>query len=212
MSLWSRRCVPVLLAAVAVAVSGCNGLLGSPPQRQLYRLTAVTRFPAGLPHVAGQLIVAAVNAPAGLDTRRIALLRTPLSLDYYAGSAWSDRLPELVRTLLAESIENSGAFAAVGSDPLSLHGDYRLETELRDFETVYDSPDGAPAVKIAMLLKLVRLPDEKIVAQTLIAERQAAPANAIPAVVATFNAAFARALERSAIWVADKAALSPPRR
>ena len=212
MSILLHRSAPLILAALVLAVSGCGGVLSSPEQRHLYQVKAATEFAAGLPHRAVQLTIGTVDAPAGLDTERIALSRTPLSLDYFADVAWSDRVPAMVRTALIESFENSGAFAAVGSDSFSLRADYLLKTEMRDFEAVYDSQSGNPIVTVVLSLKLLRLPAGEIVAQTLITEREPAAANAIPDVVGTFSTTLDKALREAVGWTATHAALSPARR
>lgn len=213
MSAWLRRCAAPILAVLAVTAAGCGGLLPTPPQRQLYRVTAVTRFPTDLPSARGPvLIVGSVAAPGGIDTARIALSHTPVSIDYYGGAEWTDRAPTLVHDALIDSLENSGAFAAVAADSLSISGNYRLEPELRDFEAVYDSPNGPPRAQVAIMLKLVRLPAQTIVAQTLLRDQEPAAANAIPQVVAAINTALDKVLQQAVTWTASNAALSPSRR
>src|SRR5690242_511192 len=115
------RCLAV--AAVLPLLAGCGGLLTDAPQRQLYRTTPAFTFPPGLPRVGSQLLVAAPTAPAGLDTRRIALSRAPVSLDYYAGVEWTDRAPFLVQDALVEGFQKSGALPAVAADRGGLHAD-----------------------------------------------------------------------------------------
>ncbi len=82
-------------------------------------------FPAGLPHVTAQLVIASPTAPAGLDTERIALSRAPLSLDYFADAQWADRMPFLVQTALVEGFEKSAAIPAVGPDNGGLSRGFR---------------------------------------------------------------------------------------
>src|SRR6185312_9998920 len=134
---------------------------------------------------------------AGLDTPRIALARSPLTLDYFAEVAWSDKAPALVRTAMIQAFENSGAFSAVGSDTFSLRTDYLLKSELRNFEAVYDSQSGNPVATVALSLKLVKLPGDTISAQTVISQRQPAASNAIPDIVGAFNIALGKALQEA---------------
>jgi cholesterol transport system auxiliary component len=202
----------VALAVAALTLAGCGGLLTNPDTRRMYQVTAATSFAPGLPHTAAQLTVGPVDAPAGLDTTRIALSRTPLSLDYFADVAWSDRTPAMVRTALHDSAQNSGAFAAVGSDTFNLRADYLLKTELRDFEAVYDSQRAGPTATVVMSLTLVKLPGDTVAAQTVITQRQPSASNGIPDVVGAFNAALGKALQEAVGWTAAHAALSPRRR
>ena len=64
----------------------------------------------------------------GLDTRRIALHRSAVTLDFFADAEWADQVPFLVREALVASFERSGAVAAVGPEGLGLRADLVLET------------------------------------------------------------------------------------
>ncbi|MGH7094429.1 MAG: ABC-type transport auxiliary lipoprotein family protein [Stellaceae bacterium] len=212
MSTLSRRCALSILAAAAFVLTGCGGILSNPPPRKLYQVTAATRFPAGLPRLAAQLTIDSISAPAGLDTERIALSRSPVSIDYFAGVAWTDRVPSLLRTVLVQSFENSGAFSAIGTDTFIPRTDYLLAVEVRDFEAAYDSPTAPPVATVGLSLKLLKLPERRIVAQTLIQTRQPAAANAIPQVVDALDTALHKAASEAVGWTADNAALSSRRR
>jgi len=202
----------VTLTLATLPLAGCGGLLSNPTPRSLYQVAAATSFAPGLPHTAAQLTIGPVDAPAGLDTTRIALSRTPLSLDYFADVAWSDRTPAMVRTALLASAQNSGAFAAVGSDTFNLRADYLLKTELRDFEAVYDSQRAGPTATVEMSLTLVKLPGDTVAAQTVVSQRQPAASNAIPDIVGAFNTALDKTLQQAVGWAAGHAALPPSRR
>lgn len=204
----------LLLTVLAVAATGCSVLSG-PPQRNLYQVTPATGFPAGLPHATVQLRIDTPSAAAGLDTERIALSRTPVSLDYFADSVWAERLPEMLRTALVESFENSGAVDAVGSGAFGLNADFELKPEIREFTAVYDSAtgaNGAPTTTVALALKLVKMPERTIVAQTTVSDRQVAAGNEIQSIVVAFNAAAGRAMNRAVVWTVSNPALSRKRR
>ncbi len=197
----------IALAGLIPLLAGC-GLLSDAPQRQLYRTTPAFAFPAGLPHVGAQLLVAAPTAPAGLDTRRIALSRTPVSLDYYAAAEWTDRAPFLVQDALVEGFEKSAAMPAVGPDRGGLRADYVLDGAIEDFAASYDSPDGAPLVRVSLTARLVRMPERKIVAHTAVKREERAAANALPDIVRAFDAALGGASQEIVTWTVTNPALS----
>jgi len=201
----------IALAGLIPLLAGC-GLLSDNPQRQLYRTTPAFAFPAGLPHVGAQLLVAAPTAPAGLDTRRIALSRTPVSLDYYAAAEWTDRAPFLVQDALVEGFEKSAAMPAVGPDRGGLRADYVLDGAIEDFAASYDSPDGAPLVRVSLTAKLVRMPERKIVAHTAVKREERAAANAMPDIVRAFDAALGGASQEIVTWTVTNPALSDRQR
>jgi cholesterol transport system auxiliary component len=199
------------LVLLAVGFVGCSKMFTEPP-RPLFRLTAPADFPAAPRHVAAQLAVAVPYAPAAIDTTRIAMSRSPNSLDYLADGDWTDRAPPLVQSALIEAFENSRAFNAVGADSLDLRPDFVLEGELRHFEAVYDSSSATPVAWVQIAVKLVKVPQHTILAETLVSARQPASANATPQIVLAFDGAMADAAKQTLAWVLANASLSAPRR
>jgi cholesterol transport system auxiliary component len=207
----SRRSFLAIVASLPLLLDGCGGLLPAPPQRQLYRLMPRFSFPAGLPHSRAQLLIPAPLAPAGLDSRRIALSHTPVSLDYYADAEWSDRAPFLVQDALVAGFEKSGALPAVATDRGGLSADFVLDTSVDDFTAHYDSSTGPPVVRVALTAKLIRMPDRKIIAHTAIAREQRAPANTLPEIVHAFDTALGDAVRDVVVWTVSNPALSSRR-
>ncbi len=187
------------LAIVLTWLNGC-GILSQPPQRQLYRLRPAIAFPTPPPPVAAQLLVGLPTAGSSLDTARIAVSHSDVLLDYLADAEWPDRAPALVQAALVEGFEKSGAVTAVGPESLGVRADFVLDSQVRDFEAVYDSPAGAPHVLVALDAKLVKLPDQKIVAQTAIHQRQNAAGAAVPDIVRAFDAALGGAVQQAVGW------------
>ena len=198
------------VALVAVLCGSC-GILAEAPKRQLYRADPTLSFAAPLPHTAAQLLVAVPNAPAGLDTARIALSRSAVSLDYFADAEWTDRVPLLVQSAMIEGFERSGAVPAVGRDSAGLRADFILESDVRDFSALYDSPAQPPLVSVVVNVKLIKIPDRKIVGQSSTTRRQRAAANGVPEVVRAFDAALGGVVEEVVRWAVTNPAL-PGRR
>jgi len=193
----SRRTV---LLALPPVLTSCGGVLGgSQPPPLLYTLTATRDFPAGMPKAKGQLLIEVPVTPGGLDTERIALMRSPVTLDYFANAAWTDRAPLMVQTLLVESFENSGRVDAIARESLALRADWILKPELRTFTAVYDGAE-MPTVRIRLALKLVRMPERGIVTERTIDAEERAAQNAIVPVVEAFDAALRRAMQEAVGW------------
>jgi cholesterol transport system auxiliary component len=193
--------LPLLLAA-------CGGLFPAPPDRQLYRLDPSLAFPPRMTHADIQLAIAMPTATAGVDTRRIALAKSTVSLDYFADAEWVDSAPLLVRSALLDGFEKSGAVAAVGPAALGLASDFVLETSIRDFEAVYTETTRPPRIDVALDLKLVDMPKRRIVAGTVVRGEADAAENAVPSIVAAFNVALGRAVEQGVEWTVATPALS----
>jgi cholesterol transport system auxiliary component len=201
-----------LAGGAVLALAGCASLLGLAPPSKLYRLTAPRNFGAGLPQVSAQLLIDLPLASASVETNRIALSRSPLSLDYFADAEWTSRLPELMRNLLLAAFENSGAITAVDINPGGLRADFVLRSDIRHFEAVYDTPNGPPRVWVEIVTRLAAVRQRAIVAEDRFEQHAAATANDLPAIVAAFNTANEAVLRDIVVWTLGNPALSQPRR
>ena len=145
-----------------VALAACSTL--NPTAPKLYTLTPRAAVDGAVPRVAWQLLVEAPAAAAGIDTPRIALSRTPTSLDYFADVSWADRVPTMVQGLIVQSFEDSGRIVSVGRDTVGLRSDFVLKSELRDFQAEYTTPGAAlpDRVHVRLSAKLVAMPRRTI--------------------------------------------------
>lgn len=191
----------VLAAALPVAIAGCSLLPGQGDPPQLYTLTPKSTFAADLPAVQWQLVVDPPVAAAGLNTTRIALQRTPVSIDYFARANWSDSAPNLVQTLLIESFENTGKIIAVARESVRLRPDYLLQTELREFNAeYYPDPAQPPLVRARLIAKLVRVSDRAIIASTTVERTERATSHDMNAIAIAFDEALGGVLKRIVEW------------
>ncbi len=203
-----RRLLLLGFGALA-ATTGCASLLTEPP-RKLYKVTANSDFP-DLPQLKAQLLVDLPAASQGLDTNRIALSRSAVTLDYFADAEWTDRAPRLVQSALVESFENSKAVTAIERETIGLRADFVLKSDLRRFEAVYAPPQGAPQVWVAVNVRLVKMPERVIVAQTSVERSAAATGNDVPTVVVAFSEALAATNREIVLWAVRNPALSARR-
>jgi cholesterol transport system auxiliary component len=187
--------------ALVPAATSCSGLIpgtGTPPQ--LYVLMRKTTFPADLPPVSRQLLVDTPIAPAEIDTARVALSRSPTTIDYFANAAWSDRAPAMVQSLLIESFEQTGKIPSVARDSAVLRADYILMPELRRFEARYQSGEAPPTVLVRLLVRLVRMPERLIIGEDLAEGRETAAANNMDSIVEAYNEALGSVMKRLVTW------------
>ena len=198
----SRPRLAALLALFIVStVSACSNLIpGAGEPLKLYTLTPKSSYTNTLPKVDWQLVIETPVAPSGLNTNRIALARSPITLDYYAGATWTDSAPQLVQTLLIESFENTGRIVAVGRESVGLKPDYVLKLELREFQAEYEDPQAPPTVHVRVIAKLVRMPAREIIASHMTEQKQAAAANTLNTVVDAFDAALGPVLKEIVKW------------
>ncbi len=186
---------PMLAAVVAIAIvalGGCGLLPKVSEPIDLYELTPKTSFDEPLQKVDWQLVVELPTAQAALDTSRIALKRSPFTVEYYANSAWVDNAPAMVQALLIESFERTGAIVAVGREAIGLRPDLILKTDLREFEAIYIENDPIPEVLVRMNVKLVSMPDRLIVASETYESRVKAAGSKFADVITAFDEALGK--------------------
>ena len=205
---FSRR---LLAGATAIALASCAKLLGVSVPGNLYRVTPKSTYPPGLPRLPQQLLVDVPLAPAGLDTARIALTRSVVSIDYFADSEWTDRAPLLVQTAILQSFENSKTITAIARESVGLRADFIIETEIRHFEAVYDSPNGPPEIWVAINVRLVNPTSREVVAQSSFERRERASANEVPSIVSAFDEALGGVMKEIVVWTVTNPALSVKR-
>jgi cholesterol transport system auxiliary component len=187
------------ILAGGVTLAGCTVIPEVNTPIRLYTLSAVTQFNQSLPKVDWQLVVGTPVASADLDTRRIALTRSPGVIEYFANGAWADNAPILLQGKLIESFEASKAIISVGRDAVGLRPDYVLQSDLRDFQAEYT--DGTPVAHLRLAAKLVRMPDRRIVANILTEQRVPAEGNSLAQIVRAFDRAASEAFEELVVRV-----------
>lgn len=193
-----------VLCAVAGAVlllglAACSAL--NPTAPQLYTLTPRASVGPG-PKADWQLLVETPAAAAGIDTPRIALARTPTSLDYFADVSWADRAPNMVQGLVVQTFEDSGRIVSVGRDTVGLRSDYVLKSELRDFQAEYTTPGAAipDRVHVRLSAKLVAMPRRTIEAGETFEASVPVRGRSFTDIVAAFDEALGRVTGELVTW------------
>ena len=196
----SRALMPLAALALALTTS-CTGMLpGSGEPSRLFTLTPKTTYGDDLPRANWQLTIDAPIAEAGLNTTRIALRHSPVTLEYYARAEWVDRAPLLVQTLLIESFEATRKIVAVGRNSVNLRSDYNLLCELREFQAEYDGNTSAPSVHVRINAKLVKMPERVIVGSTTAEYVERAKSGDLDVVVSTFDEMLGKSIKRVVEW------------
>ena len=193
-----RKFLTLAGLAAAGTVAGCQ-LPGSGDPPQLFTLTPKSNFAADLPRADWQLAVEMPVASGGIDTSRIALARSAVTLDYFARANWTDTAPRMVQTLLVESFENTGRIVAVGRESSSLRPDYLLKVDLREFQAELRS-GAPPTARVRLAVRLVRLPERLVVASFAHEAQQPAANSEIHNIVLAFDEALGTAMRRIVEW------------
>jgi cholesterol transport system auxiliary component len=199
----------LLLAATALPLAACGGLIPQAPPSNIYNLSPKTTFPESLPRVDWQLVVEEPYAAGGLDSHKIAIYTNPYEVKYYAEARWAERAPRMVQTLLVESFENTGKIVAVGRQSVGLRSDFNLKSDLREFQAVLKAGQTAPEVIVVLQAKMIAQPRQQIVASATFERRAQAKSAAILDVVAAFDDALGKILRDTVRWAMTEVKKDP---
>ena len=184
-----------LLAGGISLLCGCGGFLETTiPAPQAYVLRLPTRTPAAAAPAGGTVRVQRPEAGPGLDTDRIALLRSDQRFDFYAATRWAAPAPDIVESVLVEQLRSSGMFSAVFDDSSPYPPNYNLRCSLSRFESDYTAGGGEPTVQVALDCTFGRHRDRALLGNFTARGSAKASDDKLGAVVAAFESAAAIAV------------------
>ncbi|MSP43111.1 MAG: hypothetical protein EXR08_07065 [Alphaproteobacteria bacterium] len=175
-------------------------LPGSGPAPNTYDLSPKSTFDAALPEVKLQLVIEEPSSARGIDTDRISLRPSPLEIKYFAGARWGDLAPRMVQILMVESFENTGKIVAVGRQSIGLRPDFSVKSDLREFQAEYFDSGGLPQIHVRLNVKLIKMPEARIVASRTFDEILPGTGKEITALVQGFDETLAKVIRKSVEW------------
>ena len=221
-----KRLATGLAAMLPALLAGCGGVFESSlaaPQTYVLRMP-FKAVPAGTDGQAGadgqaagagSLLVRRPQAAPGLDSNRIALLRSDRRFDFYAASLWAAPAPDVLESVVIDAMRSAGTFTAVLDDASPFVPRYDLRITLRRFEADYtnDGKGGsgrAPTIYVVLDCTLGRHRDRALLSSFTAQGSAIADEDRLGAVVAAFEAATAGAMaELTRITAATIAAEKP---
>jgi len=190
------------LSALLV-LSCCVAACGVIPKREPIAIFEPTRA-SSAPDASWQqanwsLLVSKPAASALLDNDRIAVRPAQGEITVYKASAWTDTSPDLVQSALVRRFEDSGKILSVARPGSGVRGDFVLQTELREFESVYVSA-GRPEVRVEIYAKLVKNADGSVVAARAFRQTAEPSTEDVSSVADAFGAALSRTTDEIVGW------------
>lgn len=190
------------LLGAAASLGGCTAL--STLRTAATPLNTYDLLPAAGPargrRSGRTLLVARPDAAAAIETDRIMIKPSPLSIAYLPDSRWPDELPDMMQSLLIRSIAGTGRLGYVGPGEGGPVPDVALLTRLDAFQA--EVTGDVLNVTVDVTLTLLRDRDQRVIASRI--WRQSAPAadDSAAAVVAAFQTVLNGLLPDMANWVA----------
>ena len=184
-----------LLLPVSLLLAACSGVFESDlaaPQSYVLRLPTA---PAPEPNTSGAtVLVQRPDASPGLASERIALLRSEQRFDFYAASRWAAPAPDVIESVIIDTLRATGTFSAVFDDTAPFAPRYSLRCTLRRFEADYTKGGGAPTVFVVLDCTLGRHRDRALLASFTATGSAPAREDRLNAVIAAFESATAAAM------------------
>jgi len=197
----ARRRRALSVAACALSLAGCSAL--PPPVTENVTTYVLDAHAAIVAATAGRnlvLAVGAVRARPGFDTPQIAYVRQAHELDYFVTARWAETPARMLGPLIAQALEQAGAFRAVVQAPATVPADWRLDTELVRLQ--HDFTRSPSRVELALRLQLSDLRTQQVVAVKVIEQTEAATSADPYGGVQAANRALARALTEAVAFCA----------
>jgi cholesterol transport system auxiliary component len=187
---------------MCLLLSGCSGFFQSnakPEQTYFLRppaaagAPAATSAPAAAMHERSVRVGRPMTAP-GLETAYIMLVQSSHRMNFYTGSRWAAGVPELVESLIVETLRASGAWSAVQDSGSLFPSEYLLATTVLRFEADYTGGGAAPVVHVVFHCTVGRREGRDVIATFTVSGEAPAAENRLSAVVAAFETATGQAL------------------
>jgi len=191
--------VRVLYILLAMHLGGCVSVLPeASPAAARYTITPVVfAEQVNADKVDWTLAIADPTSTRAYDTAKIALSREPSQIEYYAAGEWADRGPNLIRTALVRSFENSNRILGIGDTIVLPSADFILKTDVRALHAAYEN--GVPSTKVTLFVKLTDRRG-RIIASQLFAQQQVAQSDRVSAIGNAFNATTQLTLREIVAW------------
>jgi cholesterol transport system auxiliary component len=198
MGFGSAKHWPRLAALTLLLTMGCVGPQGR-DQEPPAIFTLQVRFASQVATKKAEgVLVVAPHARPGYDTERMAYVRKPNELEYFAHHRWVDTPSRMLAPLIAASLEATGAFSAVVQAPTVARTRWRLETELIELEQDFlEKPSQA---RLALRAQLVDATSQQLVAARVFSVSVPSDSEDPRGGVQAANAATATALRQLAEW------------
>ena len=193
-----------LIGASSLALPACSSdLLGPPEAGTIYPVNP--GFPAGPQansdaKVGWALSIVRPDVAGGLDNDRIALHQPAGILDFYAKANYPAPLPDLIQQALLDGFEATGRIDAVAPEQATLHADYNLVTDVKDFSAHYSQQDGIPNVIVSITAKLSTARGRVIVSNLSVSKSATASANSAGAVAQALRQGLGAAVTDIVAW------------
>lgn len=207
----ANRGFQLLALAGLMLLTACIGPQGKPQNDSAtYYLSAAIPSKSGnnaklVPPVT--LLVSSMRAHPGFDTSRMAYLREPNRLEYFAHNQWVEAPARMLTPLVVQALETSSAYSAVVQASSSVPAPLRLDTEL--IHLAQDFSAHPSHMRLQVRAQLVDTQTQTIRAGRLFEVQAASASEDARGGVAALNHVLPEMLTQLAEWAAQASVQRP---
>jgi len=183
----------ILVIAILFLLSACS--VFSPVKTEQTTSYVLNTLPSPVTKKPTHKITLMVTQPATsqiYNTTQMAYTMQPYQVAYFAKSRWADTPPQMLQSLLAEALQNTHYFYAVGVSPVLGQYDYVLNMQLVQFVQRFSGRGSE--VLITLRTQISKPADNQVIAAKQFVIVEPAPANTPYGGVVAANKATARLL------------------
>lgn len=166
----------IAAALVALVLAGCSTLRPTEAEPvRTYLLEAQFDRTAQVKPIPLVLAVSPPRAAPGYDTERMAFVRQPHRLEYFAKNRWAETPAKMLGPLLVRALEQRTGFKAVTPAGGMVKGDLRLDTEITLLQQEFTPSPSRLHMKLRV--QLVEQASYRVLATQVFDAVEAAPAD-----------------------------------
>ncbi len=177
---------------MVVLLSSC---VSNPAPREIYNLTAPSDFPIS-GSIDFQLLIVQPKAVLALNTKSIAVVSSDNQISYFPLASWSDDLSNLIQSRIVEAFQSTNQIRGVGTPGQGMTVDYRLVTEISEFQ--FNEDDNM--VNVAFFVKIINERDGVVLASDKFTASEAINSKVLNRTVKGLNTALDRILIEIVKW------------
>lgn len=118
----------IMMLLTVLLLSACSPI--KMPEQKTYTLSQVNPDTIHARHINAILLVTTPVAMPAYATNKMAYLKTPYQIQYFAQNEWVDEPAHLLAPLIVKSLQQTNHFGNVVAAPYTGHSDYRLDVQL----------------------------------------------------------------------------------
>lgn len=193
----------IAAALFVFVLAGCSVLRPTEAESvRAYLLEAQFESTEHIKPIPLSLTVSPPRAAPGYDTVRMAFVRQPHTLEYFAKNRWAETPAKMLSPLLVRALELRTGFNAITSADGMVKGDVRLDTEITLLQQEFATSPSRLHLKLRV--QLIEQTSYRVLATQVFDEVEAAPTDASYGGVIAAN----RILPRLLGQIADFAAMN----